>query len=347
MKPKSIRRLLDGGLYRHEAHPTSARLLKPYLIGRLRLATGRIVVADPWNLHDTKPLEREAPVGIHPVYLLTEAHEYGPEALGLAVVFSTEDPVSWTSALGVADDESPWAVPVDSAALALGSAEDCQALARLFASNFATQEAAMKGISRAIHSRLPGATVNLPSGGTAVACSLGGDGGYPVWWGFDANGELACLLVQAFPSDLGYIEMASELKSCPLDDPLAALEWVQEVTQPYPMIRAGRMPDDARRVLLERAGVDEAPEQVLLFWDHFEPGGDAALGEWLEMEPALRAKHGPCLPLQISEYSTIVQLEGAQMTMYVESSGRMWAQGVDVVSHYVIYAVVAHDLGIP
>ncbi len=329
MKPERLLPLLRGGLFR-DTRWGWVKLLRPMLLGEVELGPGGLVVADPWSLHRTDALP--APAGRHAVFALTEAQEYGPEASGLAVRFHDATPVRWEAAMGLAKDGRPWAVPVDSAAIAVASAEVCAAWAKRVDADFETLVAAMESEAEPLQI----------GEGQAFRCRLGSDGGYAPWWGYDAEGRLSWLVVGSFGEEGEWAPWPEPpAPGCPLDDPLAMLRWVETMTAPQPLIESGRMPEAQRAALLERAGVDAPPPSVALFWDHFDPG---EIDTWAAMEPEIRGAHGPCLPLEISGSATIVQLEAPFKTLNVEGGDRVWGIGVDPPSYFATYAIVAWDL---
>jgi hypothetical protein len=347
--------LLAGGLYRDTRHGW-VKLLARHRLGVLELPSGRLVVADPYQLSSmsTLALERTVPAGRYDVEVLSEAQDYGPEPSGLRVVFQDEPPARWVSAFGVdATDGQPMGVPVDSASIAVASAETAAAWWRRTDHDRSLHEAAMEELSATMCAQWVSAVAGSLSGtGSVAAMVTGGDGSYPVWWGLAADDTPVCLVVQAF-GDEGSWEPwpapASDIPHCPLGDALAMLRWVEQVgaADSCPIVRAGRMPDAARRAFLERAGVSAPPPEVALFWDHFRPWTADVDGValWLDMEPEVRERQGPSLPLTVTgARSADTYVLGAPSHLTTLDQGGLYGQDPDLATFYVMMAIAAYDL---
>jgi hypothetical protein len=179
--------------------------------GDLVLPTGQVVAADVF-FFNTEPFTRRLPAGRHPVLLLSSARD--PDVAGdvaaAMIRAAPGDPVSWELALVPGQDASTlragefFGYAVDSGTGCFASAE---AVAVLTAGD-------LEAYGDQIHDGMfpsddvtdwknsVNVVVDQASGANVIGFTSGfGDGGYPSWFGLDADGKPLVLL-----TDFGILE---------------------------------------------------------------------------------------------------------------------------------------------
>jgi hypothetical protein len=178
--------------------------------GELVLPTGRVTASDVY-LFDQPPFTRTVPPGRYPVLLLRAEYADGDAVAAAMLRVGPGEPVGWEPAtIGGVDpadvDQDTFAsYGVDSGTAAFAGAEAAE---RLYAGDEALWEAYGDEVTRGLfpgeieHRLSAEVFVDPASGANVIAFSSGfGDGGYPAWFGLDADGEPLVLL-----TDFGILE---------------------------------------------------------------------------------------------------------------------------------------------
>ncbi|MET1232489.1 MAG: DUF4241 domain-containing protein [Candidatus Limnocylindrales bacterium] len=199
-----------GGSATSAGEPTS---LSTVPAGDLVLPTGRIVAADVF-FFTTEPFTRRLPAGRHPVLLLSSARD--PDLVGdvaaAMIRVAPGDPVSWELAVVPGQEVTTlqpdefFGYPVDSGTGAFASAEAVERLATGDGGE-AYAHLVSDGLypSDGVYNMSVDITVDPASGTNVIGFPSGfGDGGYPSWFGLDADGEPLVLL-----TDFGILDATS------------------------------------------------------------------------------------------------------------------------------------------
>lgn len=152
-------------------------------IGTLVTSSGMLTVWDfGWDNDDARPLARMVEPGTYPIDRVTVAKRNA----AVRVRLSEEIPVSWHPAALVNDPGE--VVPVDAGCICI---VDYPAYAAMTPRDKAIAEESINKVPR------PAAIQFSPGASdTGFACDSGnGDGYYPAYWGLDAHGNLAQLVV--------------------------------------------------------------------------------------------------------------------------------------------------------
>jgi Protein of unknown function (DUF4241) len=179
--------------------------------GDLVLPTGRVVAADVF-FFNTEPFTRRLPAGRHPVLLLSSARDpaVAGDVAAAMIRAAPGDPVSWELATVPGQDPSIlqpgefFGYGVDSGTGCFASAE---AVAVLTAGDFdeysdQVHDGMFPSDDVADWKHSVDVVVDQASGANVIGFSSGfGDGGYPSWFGLDADGEPLVLL-----TDFGILE---------------------------------------------------------------------------------------------------------------------------------------------
>jgi hypothetical protein len=198
-----------GDVYRSFVELGSARAggeeveLSVVRAGELVLPSGRVLAADVY-LFGQPPFDRLLPAGRHPVFVLRAERDAGMDAAAAMLRVAPGDPVEWEPATtggvdpGTLDPAAFASYGVDSGTAAFASAEAAE---RLESGDEALWEAYGERIQDQMYPgedeyRLIAEVVVDPvTGGNVIAFASGwGDGGYPAWFGLDADGEPLVLL---------------------------------------------------------------------------------------------------------------------------------------------------------
>lgn len=178
LTPLDLDDLFGPGVFGHPArYPSLVSLLRGHCLGQLRIESGRVAVADPYLLDEAIDLGRRCPRGSFPVFAGTSEMDGGHDMSGLCVRFADRPVARWEPVFS-----GGRGVPVDSASLALCDAERAVELKEV-----------------AIHTDFRKTPVGgaLFASGQVAACGVGSDGGYPVYFGYDARDEIVRLAVTA------------------------------------------------------------------------------------------------------------------------------------------------------
>lgn len=180
---------------------------EPRHIATLKLPTGRIVAGDPVVDLSTTPLDVAVPPGEYPVIVAIaplESEGERDERIACAMVrFSDAQPVRWSNAAPAGEDQSAlkegevFGYGVDSGIGCFASAEAAEALdARLGEDEEYSDHILAEMEKNYLHTRDWASIVPDPAtGANVVAFSSGlGDGFYQSFWGYDAEGGVACLV---------------------------------------------------------------------------------------------------------------------------------------------------------
>jgi hypothetical protein len=198
----------EGGTATSGGEPT---VLSAVPAGELMLPTGRVVAADVF-FFNTEPFTRRLPAGRHPVLLLSSSRDPGVagDVAAAMIRVAPGDPVSWELALVPGQDPSSlqpgefFGYGVDSGTGCFASAE---AVAALTAGDFdeysdQVQDGMFPSDDVADWKHSVDVVVDQASGANVIGFTSGfGDGGYPSWFGLDADGEPLVLL-----TDFGILE---------------------------------------------------------------------------------------------------------------------------------------------
>lgn len=162
------------------------------VMGSLELPTGRIVACDPLLGADDLTLGRTVPPGAYPVGVSDITLPDGDERIAAAWLrFGATTPVRWEPATWSTRPKAKNpAYAVDSGMGAFYSAEASTALASALDSGFDDQVYAALESGGTDTALLPVPGVD----GLNVAIFSTGDGIYGSYWGFDAAGEVTCLI---------------------------------------------------------------------------------------------------------------------------------------------------------
>lgn len=152
-------------------------------VGELTTSSGVLSVWDfGWDNDDTRPLARTVPPGTYPIDRVTA---FGRNA-AVRVQFNDNPPVSWNLANRVGEESDT--VGVDNGCICIVD------FAAYSAMTPRDKNIAYKAFDEATRP----AVTQFPLEGSNVgfACDSGwGDGSYPVYWGLDAHGHIAQLVV--------------------------------------------------------------------------------------------------------------------------------------------------------
>lgn len=190
-------------------------LLHRQELGLLQLPSGELVANDPLAFFETQPFLRRVPAGAYPVSIFVHHElEYGDRRVALAAIyFSQARPVRWEMALtaptqdvSTLEEEGFFGYGVDSGT---GGFMDKRAAELLSAMEQDKQEQLLVDTlpEQMEHSYVHTySTLNAPLEGAGglnlIAFSSGyGDGGYPSYFGIDAQGEPCCLVTDFFLLD--------------------------------------------------------------------------------------------------------------------------------------------------
>ena len=236
-------------------------LLRGHEIGSIRIQSGAIKVADPHLLDEVSPLERRCPAGTFPVLIGEAEQEGGSDTFGVCVRFRDVRPATWEPAGGVS---------IDSASVVVTDAAQADAVRVL-----AIRDEAMP---------LPTGHDLFRVGGVAVGagCRIGGDGGYPVLWGLDGQGQPVSLCVQIDRPER-YTRWQPPERCPPLPDLAnvdACVAWAFAIpgydgSLGHPGSIKGR-----ELAALERFAGRRAPAQLLAFYRHCRPWKDDGAEVW-------------------------------------------------------------------
>ncbi|MFK4789517.1 DUF4241 domain-containing protein [Microbacterium sp. ZW T5_56] len=151
-------------------------------VGTLTTSSGALAVIDfGYDNDDARPLARRVAPGSYPIERVTA---FGRNA-AVRVRFSDHEPVAWHPA---SLPESGHVIGVDAGCV-------CIVDYAAYASMSRRDKAAADGTYLAA-ARPAAMTFGLPTGDVGVVVDSGyGDGSYPVYWGVDAQGDIAQLVV--------------------------------------------------------------------------------------------------------------------------------------------------------
>ena len=183
--------------------PSRRFLLQP--AGMLTIAQGRIAASDPLVQPDTPPFTEPVPNGSFPVTLAIAALDGGDERIAYARVdFSPARAVRWEMALiegqdaaELDDEEDFFGYGVDAGTGCFMGAAAARDLGLAMDSEDDYFESIIAGMDQTYrHTRSWYARKPDPAGAENIVCfsSRYGDGAYPSFFGFDADGKLAALV---------------------------------------------------------------------------------------------------------------------------------------------------------
>ncbi|WP_210150412.1 DUF4241 domain-containing protein [Chryseobacterium scophthalmum] len=192
-------------------------------IGNVSLPSGKVVVRDPLVFLNSKqqPYFIETPKGNFPVTIsVVKSEDWGDRYVAVKVKFTNEKPVVYQEALignenldGVKEDDF-FGFHVDAG---LGSIADAEALpefdkfiadlnvdniyddyfAELFAQSYKENPNNQRDAGDWINWTIPNTAFQIP-----MFASGFGDGSYPVYFAYDANGEICSLYIQFIDIEL-------------------------------------------------------------------------------------------------------------------------------------------------
>jgi hypothetical protein len=160
--------------------------------GSLGTPTGSIVASDAMSIYEARPFVRRVPPGTYPVTLAW----FDNCICCMKVQFSNNAPVAWEQAKREDEDPTPlppgefWGFGVDSGMAGFFDGDAALALAddESWADRFQAADASRTSPTCQI-------ILEESTGASVVACMAGyGDGGYPCFWGLDAQGIPVCLV---------------------------------------------------------------------------------------------------------------------------------------------------------
>ena len=174
-------------------------------IGGLRLVSGEVAACDPFICQDPRPFTRTVEPGTYPVRLAIAQIESDRRIAFAGVFFSELSAVNWEMAVlpgqEVADLEPGYefVYPVDSGTGCFG---DLRAMKQMD-SQMGKGDFSMNIIrlmdQTYIHTRSWAEITPEPEGGNVFLFSSGyGDGGYPSYFGIDAQGVACCLVTDFY-----------------------------------------------------------------------------------------------------------------------------------------------------
>lgn len=260
--------------------------------GQLNLPSGRLAVCDPHlTPEEAEPLEVAIAPGQYPVIVTHTCFDIGCEIAFASVILADGEVVRWEPGLGMREDE-PLGYAVDSATGSYMSAET----AALFADADWTAYPDIPWQSQRIYDALTASAggwaelvYNEKQGLNLFAFTLGSDGGYVPWVGYDRAGKPVCVVTDFFGLH------QEEIREWPEDYPpippgpfdAAFMEWMQDI-QPFMRfpglwITPEPMPAKARRLMVDPAV--PLPTNLACFYDHctpWEPGNTPSAEEWWE-----------------------------------------------------------------
>lgn len=155
-------------------------------LGAIELAGDRVVVGDPFvGGLSSPPLARRLPPGPHPVSLtVAELSEDHLRVAALVMRLGTKPVVRWEAACW--EDGTPAELPVDAGTLSIACAARAPEL---------DTEAHGEALLRAFDHTALGCRHPAAPDAVVVASSGWGDGIYAAWWGLDAAGQPAALVL--------------------------------------------------------------------------------------------------------------------------------------------------------
>lgn len=305
--------LFGAGVFGHPAkYPSLISLLRGHCLGRLRLESGRVAVADPYLLDDAIELGRECPRGSFPVFAGASEMYEGHDVTGLCVRFADRAVAEWEPVFA-----GGRGVPVDSASLAV-----CDA----------ARAASLKEVALQTDFRRRPVGGALFASGEGAACSVGSDGGYPVYFGLDARGEVVRLAVTAVAGDFVHWERDDLPRLSKLDE---VATWVAKVQGKDRSFVFGETPPSLVREL-ERMARRWAPPELREYYRLMRPWDDDLLPLWRKW-----ATPG-ALPLSLCESGGhALTPDGA--VRGIDERGLL-GQALDIPSWLVLYAITLYDL---
>jgi WD40 repeat protein len=310
---------LGEGLLLHGPH--HATVLYGVRVGTLAVASGRLVAGDPMSLGHCTPLARRVPRGLHPVIAVVEQTDHF-EPAALFIPLSSKPIARWSRA-GVAG--------TDMATIAVLDAS----LARTAYDDGPDGELVSSAV---LHARVPGVGIAvIGSEARNVALfATGADGGFPVYWGDDAEGRLAGLFIQKWFEWSSFSRMPARWLPCgspPWREPARVPEWAWRTLRAVGVDAAFELTPlpPARLAWLEAIAGRAVPESARRYYECAAPAG---LDAWEERGRALCAAGIAAFPIADSgaEYSTVVACEGAVGSSVGEYGGtppQRWSHWVD------------------
>jgi Protein of unknown function (DUF4241) len=163
-------------------------------VAQIVLPSGEIVACDPSWLHvDGRPFSRKVAPGSYPVLvsLVGQADWAAPELACAMIRFSDEPPLRWENAI-LPDFELP---PEEIFCHSVDSATDCYIDVQT-AQNIQDPEVFFNEKLAPLMERLEWAEIVLDqaTGGNLIAFNTHVDGGYPCYWGLNAQDQPVCLV---------------------------------------------------------------------------------------------------------------------------------------------------------
>lgn len=177
--------------YRNSLH----HVLHCQQVGNLMLPSGKVVARDPLIDTDGVLFDIGIVPGTYPVFVTTAFQDVAHDMAFAALRFTQTEPVRWEPVHGKDERGRPYGYGVDSAT---GSFMD-STTADLLNERLLEDEACASAMYE-LRGERPWAAYVLPSTQDAriyLFC-LNGDGGYPSFYGYDAQGAIACVVTDFF-----------------------------------------------------------------------------------------------------------------------------------------------------
>lgn len=198
--------LVDGSSLLSGGEPVTVRTVE---IGDLKLPSGRVVAMDPFSDPRREPFTARVAPGRYPVVLSLVQPEGWPAPVIAAATlrFSQKAPVAWHLALtpgqdpGALEESEFYGFPVDAGTACFASPEAARVQARRMTVLGMPNLPHIMRLSREMEAHAEDgmwamAELDRRRGLNAAFFTAGyGDGAYGAYWGYDAQGEAAALVI--------------------------------------------------------------------------------------------------------------------------------------------------------
>jgi Protein of unknown function (DUF4241) len=202
LRPSRMELLFRPGT-RYALEPGGPVVVEVRQAGRLRMPSGRLIVADPaWLDAKLEPFTTTVPPGAYPASLAVIRFERDPahERVAAAELVVRHEPVAfWELALRPGEDPRTlgdgefFGFGVDAGMAAFLDAAVLPAMVGLVTGD--AWETFVERHGEELWRQQPAEVIDPPSGANLIAFESGwGDGAYPTWIGRTAAGEVACFV---------------------------------------------------------------------------------------------------------------------------------------------------------
>jgi len=307
--------LFGGGvLVRHRDSNSLISLFRGHPVRSLSIPSGQLVVGDPWDFANRRPLNLRLRPGRYAVYEAANEMDAGEDGAGLLLQISTSRVVRWHMHARVG---------IDGARIAFGDA----------------------GMARRPNRNWVDRLSNGTDLGPHFASSrVPGDGGYPLRSGFDARGQLAALAVTALDVRRysPWPPPGSRIPPLDLSSLDACLTWARAVGGEQAIIRPGRLGQETLAALRSIAG-RAIPVDLRRYYATHTPwvGEGASLGTFVQA--ARSGVAGSTFPVAVesADSLSVMREDGTVDSTY---QGSTMGTNRDLKAWVVLNSIAVHDL---